>query len=127
MKRYSKFSLVLALSLIIVFCLSFLAFSADTKALIKALNDEKATVRSDAALKLGELKAKEAVKPLLKMLKTDKSSNVRIVAAVALLKIGDETSLPEIKKLAEKDQNQTVRTVLQGVVKKMEEAKFAKK
>jgi len=127
MKKHSKTSLTLALSLVMVLSLSLMAFSADTKALINALNDENPTARSNAALKLGELKAKEAVEPLLKMLEKEKASNVRIVVAVALLKIGDEKALSTLKKLAEKDKNQTVRTVLQGVVKKMEEAKLAKK
>lgn len=127
MRKHSKISLILTLALVMIFSLSLVAFSADDDDLIKTLNDKKIKKRAEAAQKLGEKKVVKAVKPLLKMLENDEASNVRIVAAVALYNIGNEKAIPVMKERAEKDENKTVRNVLTGLVKKMEEARLSKK
>ncbi|OQX94925.1 hypothetical protein B6I21_08120 [candidate division KSB1 bacterium 4572_119] len=94
--------------------------------LINLLNDENIGVRSSAAQLLGERKVEDAVKPLVKMLKTEKSYKARIVAAIALHKIGDAESLPALKKVAKNDRNKTVRRVVTGLVQDFENSTFAK-
>ncbi len=98
----------------------------DAQRLIQFLKDENVGVRSSAAQLLGEQKEKEAVEPLIQMLKNEKNFRVRIVAAVALHKIGDSRALPILKKLAAKDPNKTVRRVATGLVNAMEKATLAK-
>lgn len=58
--------------------------------LIKNLKDRDGWVRSRAATRLGELKAKEAVDELAKILQEDRDSLVRSSAAAALGDLGAE-------------------------------------
>lgn len=95
--------------------------------LINALKDENVGIRTSAAQLLGDRKTEAAVKPLVKMLKTEKSYAARIVAAMALYQIGDEKTLPFLKDVAKKDKNQTVRHVAAGIVKNMQERLYAQK
>lgn len=72
--------------------------------LIKVLksNREKiTTTRTDAAIALGELKAKEAVEPLIEVVKTDKDIFVIWRACEALSEIGDKRALPVLQTLVE--------------------------
>lgn len=95
--------------------------------LIKSLQDENLGIRSSAAQLLGERKVAEAVQPLAKMLTTEENTSVRIVAAIALYKIGDEKALPTLKKVAADDKNKTVRQVVGAIVQKMENVELAQK
>lgn len=95
--------------------------------LINALKDENVGIRTSAAQLLGERKTEAAVKPLVKMLKTEKNYAARIVAATALYQIGDEKALPFLKEAAKKDKNLTVRHVVAGIVKNMQDKKLAQK
>jgi HEAT repeat protein len=58
--------------------------------LLKNLKDRDGLVRSEAASRIGELKVKEAVEELTKLLKEDRDSLVRSHAAAALGDLGDE-------------------------------------
>ncbi len=58
--------------------------------LLKNLQDRDGWVRSKAATRLGELKAKEAIDELTKLLKEDRDSLVRSHAAAALGDLGPE-------------------------------------
>ena len=58
--------------------------------LIRNLKDRDGWVRSRAATRLGEIKAKEAVEELAKILKEDRDSLVRSSAAAALGDLGNE-------------------------------------
>ncbi len=95
--------------------------------LINALKDKNLGIRTSAAQLIGERKVKEAVEPLIKMLKTEKNYSGRIVAALALYKIGDEKALPELKKLAKCDKCKTVRHVVSAIVKEMQTVQVAEK
>ncbi len=95
--------------------------------LINALKDENVGIRTSAAQLLGERKTEAAVKPLVKMLKAEKSYAARIVAATALYQIGDEKALPFLKEAAKKDKNLTVRHVAAGIVKNMQDKQVAQK
>ncbi len=95
--------------------------------LIKALKDENIGIRASAAQLLGERKVKEAVKPLVNMLRTEKHYAVRIVTAVALHQIGDEKVLPILKERFKKDRNKTVKHVLAGLIENLETTQYANK
>ena len=86
----------------------------DTSRLIKALKSDNLGWRVSAAQLLGDNGETRAVKPLIKMLKTDYSYAARVSAAVALAKIGDKKALRALKRTSKHDQNQTVRTVALG-------------
>ena len=58
--------------------------------LLRNLKNRDGFVRSQAASRLGELKAKEAVEELARLLKEDRDSLVRSSAAAALGDLGDE-------------------------------------
>lgn len=87
--------------------------------LIKALKDSNVGIRASAAQLLGDRKVQDAVKPLLKMLKSEKNNSAKIVAALALYKIGEEKALPELKQLAKCDRCKTVRHVALAIVNEM--------
>ena len=94
--------------------------------LIQCLKDDNIGIRSSAAQLLGERKVVQAVDPLIQVLQNEKDFKVRIVAAIALHKIGDEKALPVLKKVAQTDRNKTVRRVLSGIVQDLENQKLAK-
>ncbi len=69
--------------------------------LLKVLNSPPAATlaRHDAARALAELKAREAVEPLLDIIKNERDESLVAAAATALGKIGDKRALPELEKL----------------------------
>ncbi len=93
--------------------------------LIDLLNDENIGIRASAAQLLGERKVDEAVQPLMSMLKTEKDYKARIVAAIALHKIGNADALPVLKKVAKHDANLTVRRVVTGLIQQFDKANLA--
>lgn len=119
-----KVKIIIALAATILFTVSILASAADlskeNKELIAKLSSEKHEVRLEAAQKLGDNKCREAIDSLVKILKSDKQVSARIIAAHALYKIGDKKVLPVFKEQLKVDKNQTVKTVLEGIIKKME-------
>jgi len=133
MKTASKIGITLVVALVITVFIGNAGFSKEmddedyNKYLIKALKNDNIGIRSSAAQLLGERKVKEAVKPLVKMLKTEKNYAARIVAAVALYQIGEEKVLPIFKERLRRDRNKTVRHVLAGIIISMETTLYAKK
>jgi len=129
MKTLTKIGLALVLTVFLTGAL--LANSPGDKEynqyLIKSLQDENVGIRSSAAQLLGERKVEEAVKPLVKMLKTEKNASTRIVIAMALYQIGDEKALPALKEVALKDKSKTVRRVVAAIVHKMNSVQIAHK
>ncbi|NOZ60510.1 MAG: HEAT repeat domain-containing protein [Calditrichaeota bacterium] len=95
--------------------------------LIKALKDKNLGIRASAAQLLGERRAEEAMKPLLKLLKQEKCYACRIIAAQALYKIGNKSVLPELKRIMKNDRNKTVRHVVKAIVLEMEKEKLAER
>lgn len=77
--------------------------------LIIGINSTNTGLRASAAHMLGEIKYRKAVIPLMRMLKTEKQENVRIVAALALYKIGDERGIFAIKQAVKFDRSEKVR------------------
>lgn len=118
-------------SLIIIFAAGTISFAGEVEDydqyLIDALKNENIGVRASAAQLLGDRKVQAAVKPLMKMLKSEESYACRIVAARALYKIGDESALPLMKKIAKYDRNKTVRRVVTALIMEMENVSYAGK
>ncbi len=88
----------------------------DTEALIKLLSyKRKAEVRMEAAVALGELKAEDAIGPLIERLE-DEDEGVRSAAAVALGSIGDQSAISPLINLL-KDESAVAREgALQALV-----------
>lgn len=78
------------------------------KALIKALEDEDEPVRTQAAISLGWMRAKDAVKPLLKRLDS-KCVWDRRRAVQALGNIGDQGVIDRVLEVYEKDPDRDTR------------------
>ena len=131
MNKYLKLSLALTMLLAMMFSFNLYAGSNDyekyNQYLIKSLDDENIGIRTSAAKLLGERQVQDAMEPLTKMLKTEQNYSARIVAAVALYRIGGEKMKSVFTERAKKDKNKTVRHVLAGILQEMETAKLAKK
>jgi HEAT repeat protein len=70
--------------------------------LIKALTDERMTVKLHALKGLGRMKYKKAIRPIAKLL-TDESGGIRVNSLYALIQIGDPSvSRSIIKSLSDK-------------------------
>lgn len=107
----------------LVFLLSFNGFSYSPKLpsaavakkavieknLIKALDSGNEGVMLDAAYYLGEYKCESGVIPLMKILNNHQNDGLRIVAALALTKIGTGKSLYAVKQNIYFDDSETVR------------------
>jgi HEAT repeat protein len=83
---------------------------AVVKKLVSRLNSSDPCEMQEAAFVLGEARAKEAVIPLMRMLH-DGEESCRIVAALALSRIGDGRGAFAVKQAARFDESQKVRTL----------------
>jgi HEAT repeat protein len=82
------------------------SFFRDAAALIARLDDSDASVRRASVQLVGELRIKDAVEPLMGLLMTDDSAQVRQAAAIALGRIGGNeavTALTDAKPLEKDD------------------------
>ncbi|MFA6979001.1 MAG: HEAT repeat domain-containing protein [Ignavibacteriaceae bacterium] len=118
MKRLSTL-----LAVFLTFLLSFNAFSYSPKLpeaavakkaiieknLIKGLETGNEGVMLDAAYYLGEYKCEGGVIPLMKILNNNDNDGIRIMAALALAKIGTGKSLYAVKQNIFFDDSESVR------------------
>lgn len=79
------------------------------ESLIMGINSDNFGLRTSAAFMLGELKCEKGVIPLMRMLKSEEREDARIVAALALLKIGESRGIFAIKQAIRFDDSQRVR------------------
>jgi HEAT repeat protein len=86
-----------------------LGFAGAVDTVIAGLDDQVAEVRWTAAAVLGRLHDSGAVKALIEAL-CDSNSEVKRQAALSLGYLGDPIAAVELKRLAEEDKNQDVRT-----------------
>jgi hypothetical protein len=129
MEKLTKFFIVFILMLFV----SSVAIAQDTimsekdydQYLIKALKEKNVGVRASAAQLIGDRKVQEAVEPLIKMLKNEQNKSARIVAALALYKIGDERVLPVLKKFAKCEKCKTAKHVMTAIVYEMQTVQLA--
>ncbi len=66
-------------------------------------------LRTSAAAMLGDLKSSQAVIPLMRMLRTESDERARVVAALALYKIGDPVGIYAVKMTGQLDDNERVK------------------
>ena len=79
------------------------------KSLLKGINSDNYGLRTSSAYLLGELKIESAVIPLMKMLHSEENEDARIVAALALYKIGDLRGLFAVKQAIKYDESERVK------------------
>jgi HEAT repeat protein len=77
--------------------------------LIVGVNSDNFGLRTSSAYMLGELKCEKGVIPLMRMLKSEDREDARIVAALALLKIGNAKGIFAIKQAIRFDDSDRVR------------------
>jgi HEAT repeat protein len=65
-------------------------------------------LKESSAYLLGELKSSKAVVPLMKMLRSDDQESARIVAALALCRIGDARGVYAVKRATQFDGSERV-------------------
>ena len=75
---------------------------------LNGLNSDNAGLTSSSAYYLGEFSSTEAVIPLMKILRNSKKEELRISAALALLKIGDQRGIYAIKRAIIFDESKRV-------------------
>src|SRR3990170_1708160 len=83
--------------------------TSSIESLIMGVNSDNFGLRTSAAYMLGELKCEKGVIPLMRMLKSEDREDARIVAALALLKIGNAKGIFAIKQAIKFDQSERVR------------------
>jgi hypothetical protein len=118
-----KRTLLVALTLVLALTLSTTAFAGTDKKeykpafqmdvveanLIMGVQSDNFGLRISAATMLGELKSSNAVFALMKMLRTEGDERGRIVAALALTKIGDPVGIYAVKQTGRLDGNERVK------------------
>lgn len=77
--------------------------------LIMGVNSDNFGLRTSSAYMLGALKCEKGVIPLMRMLKSEYREDARIVAALALLKIGNAKGIFAIKQAIRFDDSDRVR------------------
>ena len=77
--------------------------------LLIGLSSDNFGLRTSSAYMLGEIKADEAVVPLMNMLRTEKNEDARIVAALALYKIEDSRGVFAVKQAIRFDKSDRVK------------------
>lgn len=106
------------LIVVLISLISFTSFAGSKRenmkectveSLIMGISSENFGLRTSAAFMLGELKCEKGVIPLMRMLKSEEREDARIVAALALLKIGSERGLFAIKQAIRFDDSERVR------------------
>ena len=76
--------------------------------LLIGIQSDNLGLRESAAYMLGELQSGKAVIPLMKMLRDDQRESTRIVAALALCRIGDARGVYAVKRATRFDESNLV-------------------
>ncbi len=79
--------------------------------LLVALASDNAGLRESAAYMLGEMGSTKAVIPLMRMLREGETESARIVAALALCRIGDNRGVYAVRRAAKFDESNTVQAL----------------
>lgn len=88
-------------------------------AILKALKDASAMVRSEAAAALGKL-SNRAVIPQLAAVLSDDDSDVRKTAAMAMMKIGDGSAIAPLQSALNKETDEAIQPVLKLAISQLE-------
>jgi HEAT repeat protein len=76
--------------------------------LMVGLKSDNQGLKNSSVFLLGELKADKSVIPLMKLLKSSENEDTRILAALSLLKIGDQRGIYAIKQAIKFDDSERV-------------------
>ncbi len=79
--------------------------------LLTALASDNAGLRESAAYMLGEIGSTKAVVPLMGMLRDSDTESARIVAALALTRIGDARGVYAVQRAAQFDESRNVQSL----------------
>lgn len=79
------------------------------KNLLLGLQSDNTGLQLSCAYYLGECKSHAAVLPLMKLLRSSKDENLRIIAALSLIKIGDARGVYLVERTSIFDDSETVR------------------
>jgi HEAT repeat protein len=79
--------------------------------LLSALASDNAGLRESAAYMLGEMGSTKAVVPLMRMLHDSETESARIVAALALCRIGDGRGVYAVRRAAQFDDSYSVQAL----------------
>lgn len=82
---------------------------------IQGLKSDNCGLRVSCAYFLGEMKSTKAVIPLMDLLNTCARDEVRLIAALSLIKIGDERGIFLVKRQAEFCDNERVRQLCERI------------
>jgi hypothetical protein len=93
--------------------------------LIEGLNSQNLGLKSSSAYMIGELQLSEAVIPLLKILHQDKNEEMRIVAALALYKIGSPIAIHAVKQAIRFDESERVSKLCASFYSEFQKNKFS--
>jgi hypothetical protein len=77
--------------------------------LLNGLENENAGLKSSSAFLLGEFKSEKSVIPLMRVLRNNEDPALRIMAALALYKIGDARGIWAVQQASRFDDNECVR------------------
>jgi hypothetical protein len=77
--------------------------------LLKGVESANFGLRTSAAAMLGDIRSSQAVIPLMRMLRTESDERARVVAALALFKIGDPVGIYAVKMTGQLDDNARVK------------------
>jgi HEAT repeat protein len=83
-------------------------YQAAVTNLLIGLRSDNQGLKESSAYMLGELKAGEAVVPLMAILRSDAPESSRIVAALALCRIGDSRGVYAVKRAVQFDESASV-------------------
>lgn len=92
--------------------------------LLAGIQSDNFGLRTSAAAMLGDLKSSHAVIPLMRMLRTESDERARVVAALALFKIGDPVGIYAVKQTGRLDDNERVRKLCALFYNVFEQAKI---
>jgi len=93
--------------------------------LMKSLDNERVEKRATAALKLAQNGCPIIQDKLIDMVENEERYAARIVAIVALTKIGDDNVVDVLKQRLLEEDRQTVKNVINGAINKMEKKQLA--
>jgi len=93
--------------------------------LMKSLDNEEVEKRANAALKLAQNGCPIIQDKLIDMVENEERYAARIVAVVALTKIGDDNVVDVLKQRLLEEDRQTVKNVINGAINKMEKKQLA--
>ena len=102
--------------------INFALEKKDSKAIpkiITLLQDERTIVRLKSCVALGELKSKEAIDVLNKIVLEDDSSDVRYASLLAIIKIGSDKSGRTLQKLKAQEKDPIIKDFLAKMEKKL--------